>query len=317
MEHRQLGSSGLRVSALTLGTMTFGGQGKFAARGRDRRGAGHPPGRPLPRPRRHDDRHRRRVLGRPVGGDRRRRHQGPPRPHRARHEGAHADGRRAERRRPLPPPPDRRVRGEPAPPRHRLHRPLPGARVGRADAARGDAARAGRARAVGQGALHRLLQLRGLADDQGARDLRARRLPAVRLPAGLLLAPGARRGVRDRAVGDRPGRGDPRLEPAGRRPAVGQVPPRRGRPGRLAAPDGLERAARPRRGTALRRRRRARRDRRGPRGLGRAGRARVAARPPGRDLADRRRAHRRATRRQPRRRRPASSPPTSAAGSTS
>jgi len=30
MEHRQLGSSGLRVSALTLGTMTFGGQGKFA-----------------------------------------------------------------------------------------------------------------------------------------------------------------------------------------------------------------------------------------------------------------------------------------------
>ena len=30
MEHRQLGASGLRVSALTLGTMTFGGRGKFA-----------------------------------------------------------------------------------------------------------------------------------------------------------------------------------------------------------------------------------------------------------------------------------------------
>jgi aryl-alcohol dehydrogenase-like predicted oxidoreductase len=29
MEYRQLGRSGLRVSALTLGTMTFGGQGKF------------------------------------------------------------------------------------------------------------------------------------------------------------------------------------------------------------------------------------------------------------------------------------------------
>jgi len=30
MEYRQLGSSGLRVSALSLGTMTFGGRGKFA-----------------------------------------------------------------------------------------------------------------------------------------------------------------------------------------------------------------------------------------------------------------------------------------------
>ena len=33
MEHRQLGSSGLRVSAFTLGTMTFGGRGNFAAVG--------------------------------------------------------------------------------------------------------------------------------------------------------------------------------------------------------------------------------------------------------------------------------------------
>jgi aryl-alcohol dehydrogenase-like predicted oxidoreductase len=30
MEYRQLGHSGLRVSALTLGTMTFGGRGNFA-----------------------------------------------------------------------------------------------------------------------------------------------------------------------------------------------------------------------------------------------------------------------------------------------
>ena len=30
MEHRQLGASGLRVSVLTLGTMTFGGRGNFA-----------------------------------------------------------------------------------------------------------------------------------------------------------------------------------------------------------------------------------------------------------------------------------------------
>lgn len=40
MEYRQLGSSGLRVSVLTLGTMTFGGQGVFAKVGStDLRGA--------------------------------------------------------------------------------------------------------------------------------------------------------------------------------------------------------------------------------------------------------------------------------------
>src|SRR5271168_553808 len=33
MEYRQLGNSGLRVSALTLGTMTFGGRGGFSAVG--------------------------------------------------------------------------------------------------------------------------------------------------------------------------------------------------------------------------------------------------------------------------------------------
>ncbi len=30
MEYRQLGKSGLQVSVLTMGTMTFGGGGKFA-----------------------------------------------------------------------------------------------------------------------------------------------------------------------------------------------------------------------------------------------------------------------------------------------
>ena len=33
MEYRQLGSSGLKLSSLTLGTMTFGGAGKFATSG--------------------------------------------------------------------------------------------------------------------------------------------------------------------------------------------------------------------------------------------------------------------------------------------
>ena len=30
MEYRQLGNSGLKISALTMGTMTFGGKGNFA-----------------------------------------------------------------------------------------------------------------------------------------------------------------------------------------------------------------------------------------------------------------------------------------------
>jgi len=42
MEYRQLGRSGLRVSTLTLGTMTFGGKGGFGAVGStDVQGARH------------------------------------------------------------------------------------------------------------------------------------------------------------------------------------------------------------------------------------------------------------------------------------
>ena len=107
---------------------------------------------------------------------------------------------------------------------------------------------------LGQGALHRLLELRRLAPDEGARDLRAARLPALRLPADLLLAAGARRRVRAGAGRARPGRRHPRLEPARRRPAVGQVPPRPGQARGLAPPDRLERAAGARRGAALRHR---------------------------------------------------------------
>ena len=67
------------------------------------------------------------------------------------------------------------------------------------DAARGDARRARPPRPLRQGALHRLLQLRRLAAHEGARHLRAARPPALRLAADLLLAAGARRRVRARA----------------------------------------------------------------------------------------------------------------------
>ena len=80
MEYRQLGRSGLRISALTLGTMTFGGSGGFAKVGRTDVGRRAAHRRPLPRRRRQPDRHRRRVLGRRLRGDRRRRDRGAARP---------------------------------------------------------------------------------------------------------------------------------------------------------------------------------------------------------------------------------------------
>ena len=61
-------------------------------------------------------------------------------------------------------------------------------------------------------------------------DLGPARLQALRQPAGLLLAAGARHRVRDRAARGRPGPGHPGVEPARRRPAVRQVPPRREAP---------------------------------------------------------------------------------------
>ena len=101
MEHRQLGRSGLRVSVLGLGTMGFGGAGKFANVGELDVQAAGAPDRPLPRRRRDLRRHRQRLLAGRLGGDRRQGDPGPPRPHHARHQGALRDGRRPQRRGPL------------------------------------------------------------------------------------------------------------------------------------------------------------------------------------------------------------------------
>ena len=93
----------------------------------------------------------------------------------------------------------------------------------------------------------------------------------------------------------------PGLEPDRRRPALGQVRPRHplGPPGRR-----LERAADPRPAPALAHRRGAEGGRRRPRRLRRPGRPRLAPRPPRRRLARHRRPQRGAVPRQPRRRRP-------------
>ena len=112
--------------------------------------------------------------------------------------------------------------------RHRPHRPLPGARVGRPDAAGGDArgaattwSHSGKVRYVGASNYAGWQLMKALG------HRRARPAAALRQPADLLLAAGAHGRVRARPAARRPGPGHAGLEPARRRPALGQVPPRR------------------------------------------------------------------------------------------
>ena len=163
--------------------------------------------------------------------------QGPPRRvrrgHQVRdgHAGRERRGPRRARIASLRPP---RGRGQPAPAADRPHRPLPAARARPGDPDRGDARRADRARPRGQGALHRLLELRRLAGGGRRVDLRDQGTRAVRVGAEPLLAARPRRRARGgpgvRAVRARRAA----VLPAGVRPAHRQVPPRRGRPHRLA-----------------------------------------------------------------------------------
>ena len=117
-------------------------------------------------------------------------------------------------------------RGQPAPPGHRLHRPVPAARLRRDDAGRGDAAHARRPGARRQDPLHRLLELLRLAPDEVAGGLRTLRLGALRGAPGLLLAGRPRVRMGADAAGARPERGQRGVEPAGLGPADRQDPPR-------------------------------------------------------------------------------------------
>ena len=99
---------------------------------------------------------------------------------------------------------------------------------------------------------------------------------------------------------DRPEARRPGLEPDRRRTALRQAPPQQGGAGGHASGRRLEGAAGSRRERAVEYRRRIGGDRRRPSRLGRADRARLAARPAGGDVADHRRAHRGAVPRQSR-----------------
>ena len=121
MEYRPLGRTGVQVSKLCLGTMMFGAWGN----------TDHDDSIRIihARARRRDQlrRHRRRLLGRRVGGDRRQGAQGPPRRRRPGHQVLGADGRGPQPRRRLAALDHHRGRELAAAAGDRLDRPLPDA----------------------------------------------------------------------------------------------------------------------------------------------------------------------------------------------
>ena len=166
---------------------------------------------------------------------------GPARRRRARHQGARPDGRRSEHERQLATLDHPGVRGQPAPPRHRLHRPLPDPPARSRDRHRRDARRAVRPGPPGQGPLPRQLHVPRVGDRRGPVGGGAAQPRAVRVRAAAVLDPRPRhRGRRAPDVRElRHGRHP--VEPARRRLAVGQVahgrrrphqPPRPAHPGR-------------------------------------------------------------------------------------
>ena len=187
--------------------------------------ADHPP---RARQRHQLHRHRRRVLAGRVGGDRRQGAEGPPRRGRARDQGARPDGRRREPPGQLAALDPLRGRAEPAPPRHRLHRPLPDPPARPDGRSRGDALGAHRSPARGQGASDRQLDVPGRGDRRGAMGRRAPRLRAVPLRATAVFDPRARH--RTFGAADLPAlrHGRDRVEPAQRRLAHRQVQARPG-----------------------------------------------------------------------------------------
>ena len=199
MDYVRLGATGLEVSRICLGCMSYGEPG----RGNHEWTLDEESSRPLhpagARGRHQLLRHGQRLLGRQQRGDRR---AGagrfrPARRGRARDQGAHADAPGPERRRAVAQGDHARDRREPAPARHRLRRPLPDPPLGLPHADRGDARGAARRREGRQGPLHRRFLDVRVAVQQGALHRRRARLDPVRQHAGPLQpAATARRSAR-------------------------------------------------------------------------------------------------------------------------
>ena len=224
-----LGQTGLFVSELCLGTMTFGGRrGHLAA---DRRAAAARRRRPRPDRARcgHQfHRHGQRLFERSLRGDHR---AGPQvarreaRRGRRRHQGLWPHGQGPERLGRVARPYPRSGQGQPEAPAARPYRPLPDPRLRRLDPDRGDAGGARHPGAARPRPLRRRVELGRLADRQGARHRRAARARANPLAASLLHARRPRPRAGDRPDADlREGRADG-LEPIGGRSPLGQIRP--------------------------------------------------------------------------------------------
>jgi len=92
MEYRQLGGSGFKVPALSLGTGTFGGGNEFFKSWVPAMSRRHEAGRHLPRSRHDDVRFGRCVFGRHGGGNPRPGDQGPAQPGAHFHQGTFRTG---------------------------------------------------------------------------------------------------------------------------------------------------------------------------------------------------------------------------------
>ena len=149
-----LGRSGLKVSRACLGTMTFGNTEWGTDEAESQRivdafiDAGH---NFIDTADVYNAGVSEEIVGRAIASKRSRR--------RPRHQGVQRHGARAQRPGILPGPSDPCPGGQLAPTRYRLRRPLPAAQLGPRHADRGEHGHPRRLRAIGQGPLHRMLEL--------------------------------------------------------------------------------------------------------------------------------------------------------------
>ena len=231
MEYRQLGRSGLRVSALTLGTMTFGGRGDFQKVGDDRHGRRPAPGRSAAstpastsstRPTSTPSGVSEEIVGEALEGRRDRLLSRRRRAFRS------ATGRTTRASRASTSCARARTAcggcGSTSSTSTRCTSGTAQTPLEETLEALDTLVRQGKVRYVGCSNFSgwHLMKALAVADRLGC--------PALREPADPLHAAGARGRVRAHPGAPRPGRRRPRLEPARRRPAVGEVPARRDAP---------------------------------------------------------------------------------------